>query len=465
MSLAELKARSRSPFVDVLIHTSTGDALSLSTFEPNFLRRLTSCRYTESDEKGVSEKAGLTFDDPDFELIGQDLFPEDAQVTLLLGCQEEALPRGPLYVKSAKPSFPDGMPQLVVELADKSAVMHQSSQFKSFPSGPLEDVIKAIAEKWGLGYMVTGMKDTKISRKVMPSGNSIPQVLTKLGKKFGFLWRIRSGVLMVNPIDQVSERVTTLHYRSGDATCLSFTPDIKRTPAQLPGKPKSIDALTEEAVSPDESSSEESGDALGDVLDLFNQSSTPADVTPPKVATALPVVQTSYDPKTNQWRVTRPEPPGRPTVGDPSAPATAPPADQEEVKNIARASNRKAKFDIQGTVIPTYPSMHYRTGDTLVIAGLPSMGTRFQFSASYIITEVEQDFSKDNWRTTSIKVKGATRKENNAALSKHDAKANTDEPSNASGEAVDDPAQEDVTLNVWEPKTGRWATTKVKVAK
>lgn len=458
-SMADLDRQVREPFVDIIIF-SKGKGTSLGEVWPDFRKYIYSMTYEESDEKGLSETVTIRFADPDYTCMSLPYFDIGNKVGIVMGSRQINEPRGPLYVKDVKCEFPDSEPIYTIELADKSAFLAMQSSCNPYAAGDLEDVIIQIAKLTRLGLLYdSGVRRVLLETNEMQAGRSFYQLLTDLAARYGFIFRIRNSQIMFIALSEVGKyRLTKLDYRIGSATIFSFSIKIKKQTLLIKPKGETVDTDTKEKI---KNTTTPPSDA--DITRFaYNVAGRQVETEIPPQSrnggstSPLPIpegLKTEVDNVLNDIGITNNEADEQPKQPS-NANIVVPPAVlQEQMRQTSlgtlqpcpfpqeKKQQDKAKtydtwFNIEAEMQPTYPSMHYRTGDPILVRGLPKLLNRIDLSTTYLIHVVIQDYTQKGWETR-LKILGSTKRDRvGPPITDHDKATG---PSDALGKHLIDP--------------------------
>jgi len=206
----------REPFVELRV-----DGLAL----PYSLSSLIAT-VTVKESRGEADIATVVFNDQMYLVSDCNIFLPGREIGVLIGYREEW--RGYTFFVNQEPQLSggaDGQVGFTVNLIDGVFALSQDSVVHNYDFSRLSDVIKAIAERNGLGYNVdelAAFADEDVSVSQIGTDR---QFLNRLAASYGYIWKIVGTTLRFereSAIPQTTGEEYELCYRCGDFSIKSW---------------------------------------------------------------------------------------------------------------------------------------------------------------------------------------------------------------------------------------------------
>lgn len=237
-----------------------------------------------------SDTCTLVVNDPDFYFIEDNIFIEEATVSVEMGWHGDThRVTFTGYISAIDISFPDsGFPVLSIFCLDNSHVMNRKKKKRSWDKVTNADVIKKIAQEYGFKCVIesgyTFKKEDTISQsnvtdidfcESLASNERVPFMCKLIGNT---LYYVKKGIL--------KDPTSTVYYKKFPYDVISFSPKINKETKQ------------EEVTSADINTNTKKVDKA-----TANDDNTPRDTQGEPVKTQTPTKVMVYNPSTGKWEV------------------------------------------------------------------------------------------------------------------------------------------------------------------
>lgn len=237
-----------------------------------------------------SDTCTLVVNDPDFYFIEDNIFIEEATVSVEMGWHGDThRVTFTGYISAIDISFPDsGFPVLSIFCLDNSHVMNRKKKKRSWDKVTNADVIKKIAQEYGFKCVIesgyTFKKEDTISQsnvtdidfcESLASNERVPFMCKLIGNT---LYYVKKGIL--------KDPTSTVYYKKFPYDVISFSPKINKETKQ------------EEVTSADINTNTKKVDKA-----TANDGNTPRDTQGEPVKTQTPTKVRVYNPSTGKWEV------------------------------------------------------------------------------------------------------------------------------------------------------------------
>lgn len=237
-----------------------------------------------------SDTCTLVVNDPDFYFIEDNIFVEEATVSVEMGWHGDThRVTFTGYISAIDISFPDsGFPVLSIFCLDNSHVMNRKKKKRSWDKVTNADVIKKIAQEYGFKCVIesgyTFKKEDTISQsnvtdidfcESLASNERVPFMCKLIGNT---LYYVKKGIL--------KDPTSTVYYKKFPYDVISFSPKINKETKQ------------EEVTSADINTNTKKVDKA-----TANDDNTPRDTQGEPVKTQTPTKVRVYNSSTGKWEV------------------------------------------------------------------------------------------------------------------------------------------------------------------
>ena len=237
-----------------------------------------------------SDTCTLVVNDPDFYFIEDNIFVEEATVSVEMGWHGDThRVTFTGYISAIDISFPDsGFPVLSIFCLDNSHVMNRKKKKRSWDKVTNADVIKKIAQEYGFKCVIesgyTFKKEDTISQsnvtdidfcESLASNERVPFMCKLIGNT---LYYVKKGIL--------KDPTSTVYYKKFPYDVISFSPKINKETKQ------------EEVTSADINTNTKKVDKA-----TANDDNTPRDIQGEPVKTQTSTKVRVYNPSTGKWEV------------------------------------------------------------------------------------------------------------------------------------------------------------------
>lgn len=245
-----------------------------------------------------SDTLTLTVSDPDFELINDNIFIEEATVTLktyLVGDSSIVEFNG--YISAIDLDFPEnGAPKLTITCLDFATHrMNREKKKRTWENVTSADVVKKIAREYGLQCEVEQGYPFKLEETITQSNQTDIEFVESLAGKetYPFMCKVIDGVILYKKKGLLLTPVAAFTYRDYPHTIKSFSPRINKETVQEEINTGDINTDTKKKESSKASSKKTSTDSQGSPV------STSSSATGSKKKPSKGVKK--FNPKTGEW--------------------------------------------------------------------------------------------------------------------------------------------------------------------
>ena len=242
------------------------------------------------EECDGSDSCTISICDPEFKFIEDNIFVEEATVSVEMGWHGDThRVTFTGYISAIDINFPDsGFPVLSIFCLDNSHVMNRKKKKRSWDKVTNADVIKKIAQEYGFKCVIesgyTFKKEDTISQsnvtdidfcESLASNERVPFMCKLIGNT---LYYVKKGIL--------KDPTSTVYYKKFPYDVISFSPKINKETKQ------------EEVTSADINTNTKKVDKA-----TANDDNTPRDTQGEPVKTQTPTKVRVYNSSTGKWEV------------------------------------------------------------------------------------------------------------------------------------------------------------------
>lgn len=241
-----------------------------------------------------SNTCTLTVNDPDFFFIEDNIFIEEATISVVMGWHGDTHRvtfEG--YISAIDITFPEnGYPVLSIFCLDGSHIMNRKKKQRSWDNVTNADVIKKIAQEYGFKCVVESGYEFKKEDTISQSNSTDIEFCESLAgnERVPFMCKLIGTTLYYVKKGVLKDPSSTVYYKKFPFDVISFTPKINK------------ETIQEEISSADINTNNKTVDSA-----KANSSNTPRDVQGEPVKTSS--ISTGnkeavrvYDPKTGKWK-------------------------------------------------------------------------------------------------------------------------------------------------------------------
>ena len=239
-----------------------------------------------------SDSCSLKVYDPNFLFIEDNIFIEEATVSITLGWHGDThRVNFDGYISAIDIDFPDsGCPTLSVYCLDNTHLMNRKKKQRSWDNATSAEVVKKIAKEYGFNCVVESGYDFTREDTISQSSSTDIEFCESLagGERIPFMCKLIGKTLYYVKMGILKDPSSTLYYRKYPFDVVSFSPRINK------------ETILEEVTS-----------SNIDTSDKSVQKSTASNKDTPRDTQGEPVTTTTseekekgmkYDPETGTWK-------------------------------------------------------------------------------------------------------------------------------------------------------------------
>lgn len=234
-----------------------------------------------------SDICTLTLNDPDFNFIEDNIFIEEATISVRMGWHGQTYRVSfDGYISAIDIDFPEnGFPVLSIFCMDNSHIMNRKKKSRSWDNVTRPEVVEKIAKEYGFKFVVESGYNFKTEETISQSDSTDIEFCESLAgeEREPFMCKLIDGTIHYVKKGILQNAVTNLNYRKAPFDVVSFKPQINKETKQ------------EEVESADINTDDKTVDSA-----VANDENTIRDTQ------GEPVQTTSkykvYDPKTGKWK-------------------------------------------------------------------------------------------------------------------------------------------------------------------
>lgn len=235
-----------------------------------------------------SDVCTLSIHDPDYAFIEDDIFIEEATITVKIGWHGEThRVTFTGYISAIDINFPEsGYPMMSISCLDKSHLMNRKKKNRSWDNITRADVVKKIAQEYGFKCVTESGYSFKVQETVSQSDSTDIEFCEKLAgeERDPFMCKLVGDTLYYVKKGILKKSVATLKYRETPYDVVSFSPQINK------------ETLKEEVESADINTNDKTVDSA-----TANNNNTDRETQGDPVLSEPKKVRV-YDPTTKTWR-------------------------------------------------------------------------------------------------------------------------------------------------------------------
>ena len=183
-----------------------------------------------------SDTCTLTVNDPDFLFIEDNIFIEEATISISLGWNGESYrSKFDGYISAIDIDFPeDGYPILSIYCLDNSHLMNRKKKKRSWDNVTRADVVKTIAQEYGFKCEVESGYTFEVEDTISQSNQTDIEFCESLAReeREPFMCKLIGNTLIYKKKGLLSDPVSTLHYKEYPYDVISFSPQINKETRQ-----------------------------------------------------------------------------------------------------------------------------------------------------------------------------------------------------------------------------------------
>lgn len=232
-----------------------------------------------------SDTCTLVVNDPDFLFIEDNIFIEEATISVVLGWHGDThRVTFTGYISAIDISFPDnGFPVLSIFCLDNSHLMNRKKKKRSWDDVTSADVIKKIAQEYGFKCVIESGYTFKKEDTISQSDNTDIEFCESLAddERVPFMCKLVGDTLYYVKKGVLKDPSSTVYYKKFPYDVVSFSPQINK------------ETIKEEVTSADINTNNKSIDSA-----TANNDNTSRDTQGEPVKTKV----RKYDPTTGEWK-------------------------------------------------------------------------------------------------------------------------------------------------------------------
>lgn len=243
-----------------------------------------------------SDTCTLTVSDPDFYFIEDNIFIEEATISVVMGWHGDThRVTFTGYISALDINFPEnGYPILTIYCLDSTHIMNRKKKKRSWDNVTNADVVKKIALEYGFKCEVEPGYEFKKEDTISQSNSTDIEFCESLAssEREAFMCKLIGDTLYYVKKGILKDPSTTLYYKKFPYDVVSFSPKINKETIQEETSSADINTDTKKVDSAKATSSSTSRDVQGEAV---KTSSSPT-------GSSSKSVSKVYDPKTGTWR-------------------------------------------------------------------------------------------------------------------------------------------------------------------
>lgn len=241
-----------------------------------------------------SNTCTLTVNDPDFFFIEDNIFIEEATISVVMGWHGDThRVTFTGYISAIDISFPEnGYPVLSIFCLDGSHIMNRKKKQRSWDNVTNADVVKKIAQEYGFKCVVESGYSFKKEDTISQSNSTDIEFCESLAgnERVPFMCKLIGNTLYYVKKGVLKDPSSTVYYKKFPFDVISFTPKINKETIQEETSSADINTNNKTVDSAKANSSNTSRDVQGEPVKTLS--------TPTGNKEAVRV----YDPKTGKWK-------------------------------------------------------------------------------------------------------------------------------------------------------------------
>lgn len=242
-----------------------------------------------------SNTCTLTVNDPDFYFIEDNIFIEEATISVVMGWHGDThRVTFTGYISAIDISFPEnGYPVLSIFCLDGSHIMNRKKKQRSWDNVTNADVIKKIAQEYGFKCVVESGYSFKKEDTISQSNSTDIEFCESLAgnERVPFMCKLIGNTLYYVKKGVLKDPSSTVYYKKFPFDVISFTPKINKETIQEEISSADINTNNKTVDSAKANSGNTSRDVQGEPVKTLSS--------PTGNKEAVRV----YDPKTGKWKV------------------------------------------------------------------------------------------------------------------------------------------------------------------
>ena len=200
-----------------------------------------------------SDTCTIDIMDPNFRFIEDNIFIEDASITLNFGFNEDTdRQHFSGYISAIDISFPEeGSPSLTITCLDESHLMNREKKSRTWENVSRADLVRKIAQEYGLGVDIEPNYNWTTEKSIAQSKQSDIEFLESLAgqEREPFMCKLVSGVIVYRKKGVTQTPTTTIGYKTYPFDVVSFAPQITKESRQEKITDGDVGATSKEAES------------------------------------------------------------------------------------------------------------------------------------------------------------------------------------------------------------------------
>lgn len=221
-----------------------------------------------SENCNGSDTATITIFDKDMEYINDNIYVEDATISInmnFVGLDGKITFDG--FISAIDIDFPEeGVPVMVLHCLDKSHVMNRTKKKRSFKKMTRMAVARQIAQEYGFKFEGSYSYSGKVKDTITQSRQTDIEFLESLAnaeKPKLYLCKLVGDTLVYKERGTLSAPVTSLHYKEYPYEVRSFSPQINKESMEYKSEASDIATDTKET---DSATSDGTGETQGEAV-------------------------------------------------------------------------------------------------------------------------------------------------------------------------------------------------------
>ena len=248
-----------SPYYEVSVN---GKSLKGELFN------LTSLKF--NDPIDGSKSLELTLGDPNYAIIGSDIYVKDTPVSATLGIKELSyFETFDGYISAIDIDFPEtGVPTVTISCIDSLHLFNSKRKSRTWSNTTKVAVMEEVAKEHGFTFECSIVQEPEES--IVQDDVTDIEFLEDLRGDDGDDYRLYlkdPTTLVYEKIDFKAEVCGTLQYRIGDCSVLSFSPQINKETKETEVSDSDIDSESKQTTSATTSSSSGDSTTQGDPVE------------------------------------------------------------------------------------------------------------------------------------------------------------------------------------------------------
>lgn len=200
-----------------------------------------------------SDTCTIDIMDPNFSFIEDDIFIEDAPVTLNFGFNEDTdRQHFSGYVSAIDIAFPEeGSPSMTITCLDESHLMNRENKSRTWENVSRPDVVRKIAQEYGLGVDIEPNYSFTTEKSIAQSKQTDIEFLESLAgqERVPFMCKLSDGKIIYKKKGLLQTPTTTIGYKTYPFDVVNFGPQITKESRQEKVTDGDVSATSKEAES------------------------------------------------------------------------------------------------------------------------------------------------------------------------------------------------------------------------